>query len=146
MGQCMTAHNIEELGFGNQRYWVDDGQIVVIYGGGNMSRDSLDIWADAMMSAITHFPGDTIYLVLDISHPNQGFTPYARAKAEAIYATIGQRTIYGAIVLRNSIIAPIITAFIRHFPRRRLNIYQQVFTDKEAAFDWLRQQRQRKLS
>lgn len=142
----MTPPFIEELGYGTQRYWLDDGQIVVIYGGGNMARAAVDVWANAMLNTMTHFPGDTIYIVLDISHPNQGFTPYARAKAEEIYAQVGQRTVYCAIVLRNSIIAPIISAFVRYFPRRRLNIYQQIFTDKDAAFNWLRQQRTRNLS
>lgn len=136
----------EDLGFGNQRYWLDDKQIVVIRGGGNMTHAAVDAWAKSMLDTIHNFPdGEGVYMILDITHPNQGFTPYARVKTEEIYRQVGQRKIYCAIVLRNSIIAPIITAFIRYFGRQRLNIFQQVFTEHEAAISWLRQHRNRNI-
>ena len=134
-----TNLQAEEFEFGLIREWIDDGGIAVIHGQGNMARKAVDAWADLVLRTAHEFPeGQPVYLLHNLTHPDQGFTPYAKRKTEELYDYAPDVPIYSAIVLRNTIINRLISLFVQSISPRSRNVRQQVFISEEAALSWLR--------
>jgi hypothetical protein len=135
----------ETYPYGTQRYFLDDGGIVVVVGGGDMRRPSVDEWAEVMTDAINAFPHPThTFMLLDLTHPNQGFTPYSRVKASEIASRIqAGRALIIALLFDNSILNNIVVIFMnRIVMMMQSKIVFKTFLNREQALAWLREKRQ----
>lgn len=143
----MTPSNVETFDYGTQRYYLDDRRIVVVVGGGDMRRPSVDVWAELMKESINTFPDPAYtYMMLDITHPNQGFTPYTSAKSNEIVREMHpERHLYLAIVYRDSVINSIIGVFLNRIKLGSDRFTYRAFSDseREKAIAWLREQREK---
>lgn len=66
-----------------------DGALIVVRGSGDMSRKSLDYWLKQMLEAMHSF-GEfvPVFILMDLSSPTQGFTPYSRKVIDDLFANI----------------------------------------------------------
>lgn len=89
MSESSQSSDIEHLGQGVRRYWRAPC-IAVIETDGEMSRSAVDIWAEATTRTIRDYPDSykAIYLLQNLSHPNQRLTTYSRQKTEEIYKSV----------------------------------------------------------
>src|SRR5687767_2826271 len=110
----MVEETVETFAYGAQRYRIENGKVIVIYGSGDMSREALIAWANLVIDTINQEPpGSKVYLMADLTNPRQGFTPYTRIVVEDIYKRLPpDRDIVAAIVMRDSILIQIITALV----------------------------------
>jgi hypothetical protein len=140
----------EEFGFGNYIGWLDENQIAVVFGTGNMRPTAVDTWSEAVRDVIHQFPGTgAIYLLLQLDQPSQGFTPYTRQKVLDLYQhTTDERPIFVAVVLRNTLTSLIITSFIKYAQMNQLkpNMHPQIFSSHDKALAWLRQMREQETT
>lgn len=134
---------------GTRREWLMDetdlAPIAVIIGTGQMERAVIDEWADLVIETILTWPPERrpISLLLDLTSDTQGFTPYARKRAEEVYDAVpAGGIVYGAIVIRAGIINSIISLFVRRHQSKAGEIYERVFTALDDALAWLRAQQQ----
>lgn len=141
----MTPSDVEKFEHGMQRYYLDNRRIVVVVGGGDMRRPSVDVWAELMKESINDFPDPAYtYMMLDITHPAQGFTPYTSAKSNEILRTLHpERHLFLAIVYRDSIINSIVGVFLNRIKLVNGNFTYRAFSDndRDKAIGWLQEQR-----
>ena len=129
----------EDLGKGIRRYWLTP-RIVAIETDGDMSPAAIDVWADTTSQTVLSYPTEykSIYVLQDLSHPNQRITPYARQKTETLYTNmILTRPVYIAVVLQNSFVNQIVSMFVRIWDRSQPLVTQRIFTSPESAIRWL---------
>jgi hypothetical protein len=127
--------------FGNECEWLD-GSLVMIRGSGNMSRPAIDSWAELILGAVRPYPREQLLcMLLDLSSPHQGLTPYASYKTQTIYQEVTTgRKLYIAVLLRNNLVNQLVKIFINQLPAHD-QLRSQVFTQPEVALNWLQQQR-----
>jgi hypothetical protein len=137
----MSDSTIETYEYGITRQWLDGGRIAQITTQGDMTRGAVDQWAELVIDTVRTWPDDgPIFLLEDLSHRYQGFTHYARQRAEDTYRSLkeGQRG-YLALILRHSIIMQIISLFLRRRPPGPGIIEERIFTSYDEALRWLRE-------
>jgi hypothetical protein len=137
--KARPSQHAEDLGKGVRRYWLTP-RIVVVETEGDMSPAAIDIWASVTEETVLSYPPehDTIYMLQNLSHPNQRITPYARQKTETLYANMTlTRPVYSAVVLQNSFVNQIVSMFVRVWDRSQPLVKQRIFTSLEAALQWL---------
>jgi len=133
---------LEQLGFGIRRYWLPP-HICVIETEGDMSPAAVDLWAEATAEAVLTYPPEqkAIYLLEILSHPNQRLTPYSQQRTRRLYEDIKlTRPVYTAVVPQNTLINQLVSVFVRFLNRSQPLLTQRIFTSKEAAIRWLREQ------
>jgi hypothetical protein len=127
---------MENFEFGIRRY--QEGEIIIIESEGNMSRNALDVWTDVVLTSIPQVK-DTAYYLIDLSHPNQGITPYSSSKTQEIMEAIPpEMPVYAAVVLRESILTQMIIRILRPYFRNLKNMDMRFFVSREQAMVWLR--------
>lgn len=122
-----TQKTREEIHPAVIREWLHDDHIVA-YTLGDVAREAIDAWAEAVIDLQRQWPDDRSYLALYDVSSIPALTPYARKRAEDIASNAAQMEIEGryAVVLKRSIISMIIRLFMqrdlternRHFERR----------------------------
>lgn len=134
------AGPIEYHGGGLARQWIDDDQIVIIIAAGDMTTAGVDAWADLLIDTINSWPPNKPILILhDLSHPNQGFTTYARERATDIYAALPHdRDVYHALVVNVSFVRAMINFFLRRRKPQLRTLHERMFTSNRDALRWLR--------
>ena len=139
--QLYTHENAERYNYGISRSWLDKGQIVVIKTEGDMSRNAINTWASLLILTIQDWDKEKPLAALhDLSHPNQGLTPYARERtAELLKQLPNTRQNYSAVVLPQSFMFRIVEMFIRTPIFRHPCHEIRVFTNRETALAWLRE-------
>jgi hypothetical protein len=139
----MSETQVEIFPYDARRYRIEDGEVVVIYGSGDMSREALNAWADLVVNTVREQPVDAkVYILLDLTNPRQGFTPYTRTVIELVYKSLPtDRDIYAAVLMRDSILIQIVTGLVNRLHRTRAGITQRLFNNRDAALNWLRQMR-----
>lgn len=130
---------VEELGYGIQRSYLEEGRIVQIKTEGNMSRPAIDAWAQGYIESIQRWKkGQNIYVLSDLSHKNQGMTPYARQKANDAYKVMPPDVkAFVATILPNTIVFRLISLFIHQ--RREHHIVHRLFLNREEGLSWLKE-------
>lgn len=128
---------------GNALYWMDDDQIAVIYVGEDRSRASTDDWIALIHRLFSHQTTSLPILILyDFMERHFDFNPYVQAQFKGIYRMMpSHQPIYIAYALRSGPQADIVSVFIRRGLGRPQNVRERLFTSKEEALDWLRQQK-----
>lgn len=143
MNEPRNNNNVEQFSYGIERWWLDDGAIAVVKTQGDMTHDAIDAWADLLIAMLHQWANGSrrpIAFLHDLTHPNQGLTPYSRKRVNDVLAAIPDaETTFTAIVLPNTFINRIISMFVRSSPFRQNNHQTRVFTDLDTARDWLRE-------
>ncbi len=131
---------IEYYGGGLARQWIDDNQIVIIITVGDMTHAGIDAWADLLVDTVRGWPPDRPILILhDLSHPNQGFTSYARERAADLYTALpSDREVYHALVVNVSFVRAMINFFLRRRRSSMGKLHERMFTSNREALRWLR--------
>ena len=127
--------------FGVIRAWLEVKQISYIQTDGCMQRAGVDTWADLVIDTINTWPGDhPITILQNLTHPDQGFTPYSRSRGMDILAAIPEgRRAFTAIVMRDSFVNRTLGFFINSI-RHDDTVVIRIFTDADKALTWLRTQ------
>lgn len=137
---------VQTYPYGTQRYFLDDAGIVVVVGSGDMRRPGVDEWAEVMTDTINTFPNPArTFMLLDLTHPDQGFTPYSRVKASEVASRIqAGRTLIIALLFDNSILNNIVAIFMNRIVMMMMQsrLLFKTFLDREQALAWLREKRQ----
>lgn len=145
--EIMSKPTVETFEYGMQRYYLDDQQMVVVVGGGDMRRPSIDVWAELMVESINSAPDPAFtYMLLDLTNPNQGFTPYTSSKSnEVLHAMHPERFLYLAILYRDSVINNIIGIFLNRLmpshPRFTYLTFKEA--ERDSAIAWLTTEREK---
>lgn len=133
--------NAERYNYGISRAWLDSGRIVLIKTEGNMSRNAINTWATLLILTMQDWDKEQALAVLhDLTHPNQGLTPYTRERtAELLKHIPNTRPMYSAIVLPATFMHRIIDMFVRTPIFRHPCHEIRVFADTESGLAWLRE-------
>lgn len=139
---CPPEGEVISYTYGITRYCLEEGQVLVVASEGDMSREAIDSWAGVVRETMMGYPADRhLFVVLDLSGPRQGLTPHSSYRARELYQLVVSERIVGtsvAVILRDSIIAQIISVFARQLASGRRDFHQRIFTNMEAALEWLR--------
>jgi len=115
--------------------YLHDGHIAV-FTIMDMSRESLDRWADKLKAVTLSWPTDrSALLVNHFASKNAGLTPYLRAKLQELQLWQPDRTGYVAAVFPRSITTQMVSIFLTAANRR--NIQARIFFTREDAVNWL---------
>ncbi|MEL7435512.1 MAG: hypothetical protein AAFN11_16305, partial [Chloroflexota bacterium] len=136
-----NACGVEIFKYGISRAFFDEGDIAVIKTEGDMSRDAINTWASLLILTMQEWDTSRPLLALhDLSHPNQGITPYTRQRAVDLmnYRPDGLK-IYSALLLPNTFMSRILEMFIRTPRLQSANHHLKVFNCIDEALVWLRQ-------
>jgi hypothetical protein len=136
-----TSNTVESYDFGICRSWLDNGRIVLIKTEGDMSRKAINTWASLLILTMQEWEKDKPLACLhDLTHPNQGLTPYTRERtADILKAIPNTRPMYSAIVLPQTFMYRIIEMFVRTPIFRHPQHEIRVFPDVESGLKWLRE-------
>lgn len=137
----MTPSPIEHFGQGIRRYWLTT-RVVVIETDGDMSIQAVDQWAEVVVETINGYPASepAVFLLHNLSHPNQRITPYSRQKAQSIYSRLDtHRPVYMAVVMAHPVLIQIASVLARVWLTPKASMQQKLFVTPEAALEWLRQ-------
>lgn len=142
---CPPEGEVITYSHGITRYCMEDGQVLVVASEGDMSREAIDAWASVVRETLLGYPADRhLFVVLDLSGPRQGLTPHSSYRARELYQMVVSERIVGtsvAVILRDSIIAQIISVFARQLASGRRDFHQRIFTNMDAALEWLHRER-----
>lgn len=141
MGLEHLLQGQENYDFGVIRAWLDDYQICYIQTDGCMQRAGVDTWADLVIDTIENWPeGQPIAILQNLTHPDQGFTPYSRSRGMDTLAAVPEDRIgFNAIVMQDTFVNRTLGFFINSI-RRDDKVAIRVFTDNHEALTWLRTQ------
>lgn len=132
----------ENFGEGISRTWLYEKRLAVIASEGNMRREVVDIWAEAVIQTYQQWDSGWPLLVLhDLSHKNQGITPYAMRRTEdTLEALPKSDDFYGraAIILRDGLVARVGASLVNRLRKRAKNRFEiMIFFRHELALAWL---------
>lgn len=130
---------MENYPYGTRRYSLDDDSIVVIEGAGSVARSAVDEWANVMIDSIQHYR----YILSDNTNRAQGFSPYLRLRAEDIYQTLpNDRQTVGAFIFGHHFMFRLMGLIAQRMLAANKPVSIKLFTEREKALEWLRQQRE----
>lgn len=135
------SENTEQFDFGIQRIWQHNKRLVIISTLGDMSRAAIDVWAEVIIETCKNWSaGSPLLLMHDLSHKNQGITPYSLKRAEDTYKAVPdsiQFQAYIAVVFSNNLATRLASVFFYRQRGKHKNVHEKLFVDKEAAQQWL---------
>lgn len=140
--QTRNTHDTESFAHGTTRTYMDDNQIVAIRTQGDMSRDAVNTWASLLILTMQEWKSEhPIGLLLDLTHPNQGLTPYTRERALDLMNRIPDgMTVHCAVILPGTFMYRIIEMFLRTPAFHRSGHKIEVFRSEKQALNWLREE------
>lgn len=136
-----NPQDVEVYSFGITRSMSKDGHITIIRTEGDMSRDAINTWASLLILTMQEWKSDRpLALLHDLTHPNQGLTPYARERTIDLVKRCPKGLIvYSAVVLPRTFMHRIIDMFLRtpifHQPGHEICI----FPAENLAIEWLQE-------
>ena len=97
---------------------------------------TIDAWANTVGREMRNWPTHQPYLALhDLSSPQIVVTPYARARAQELYAIRPELQGRIAVVLPQTFAAQLIQLFVKN--QRQGNLVTEMFLDRQEALAWL---------
>jgi len=131
----------EQFNYGITRVQSRDGRVVIITSEGDMTRHAIDEWYDVVHDTLVNWSnGTTVRLCLDLTHPNQGVTPYSMSRIPELYQLAEVKLDMKAkvaIVLRNWLVIRIFTAIFKHIRENHINVDEKIFHTRDEASAWL---------
>jgi hypothetical protein len=137
----MTTNSaIEELEFGITRQYLKNKQQIFIKTQGDMRREAIDRWSEVVVESLTNWGNQPpILLLMDLSAPTQGITPYALKRLPELNREVARLNIpiKAAIVFRNMIITRMFRAMSSSQRNQPRNLQVAIFTDITSGQVWL---------
>jgi hypothetical protein len=125
------------------REWRDSNLVTLIMT--QVHRDDVDAYIRTLRENLDNWQSGILYGVYDISAPGNSLTPYFRERLNefADYSKTTSKQTCSAIVVPNTLMSRIFGLFADLFARRtgREIITQKIFTNKDAAWRWIEDQR-----
>ena len=118
--------------------WVDEGRIV-IFRLKNGNRDSVDRWFEVVSDVFAAFPVDEPLIVMH-GMQDAGLGAYIREKSvqltpKAAHIKKGRY----AVVITDNALSQVVRLFLNVTSRQLTNRERRLFTNFDAALEWLRQ-------
>ncbi|MEO1287506.1 MAG: hypothetical protein AAFV93_07035 [Chloroflexota bacterium] len=139
-----TLHSSETeyYDYGITRTNIANGTITVIRTEGNVIPDAVNTWASLLVLTMQEWDSDRpIAVIHDLTHPNQGVTPYVRQRTIDVMKQIPENMIvYNALILPDTFIRRIIDMFTRTPIFQRENVHIRIFGCQRTAQQWLEKQ------
>ncbi len=137
-----NSHDAEVYKYGITRSMSKDGRVTIIRTEGDMSRDAINTWASLLILTMQEWKSERPLAVLhDLTHPNQGLTPYARERTiDIVKRRPKGLVIYSAVVLPRTFMHRIIDMFLRTPIFHQQGHEVRIFPSENLAMDWLREQ------
>lgn len=132
---------IEAFDYGITREWQYNNALFIITSEGDISRAAIDVWADAIQGAMQTFDTDRpLFALIDLSHPNQAYTPYGNSKGRELIQSIpyGQK-VYAAVIIQNTLIMRLFGATFNFFRGKQGDFNYQILNTREKGLEWLKQ-------
>lgn len=132
----------ETLTYGISRTYLEDGKLVVIASEGDMRREAVDFWANTVIETYRGWQQGSPLLVLhDLSHKNQGITPYAMRRTEDTLEGLPKDDDFSgraAILIRDGLVARIGAVLVNRLRKQTHARFEiRFFFGQEAALAWL---------
>lgn len=114
--------------------------ITIIRGNGKMSQHDIDSFFDLIEDTIQFvIKSDPVVLLVDVSKPEQGISPYARQRVERLYQLRKDGRHYiVAVLVRNIFVQRFLNLILMRWMNKKIKI--RLFSDEEIARQWLIQQ------
>jgi hypothetical protein len=109
---------------------------ITIYTLDDVSQQTIDAWYEDYMMLLQECPHqECFYVLMDVSHPSIGLTPYLREKASQLINEHGHRQGYMAMVLESVWYTQLVRLFFVSHRRKVLRV--NYFLNREEAMAWL---------
>ena len=130
----------DKFDYGIFRWRIEDGRIVAIQTAGSVKRDAVDTWAAMMKDTFDNYtPEEHIFILQDLSNPNQSITPYANKKANEVYDYVPRdKHAYIATVFPDSLTFRLAVFIERARRRSHPHVHVPMYTNLDPALMWLR--------
>ena len=140
----MTSNtdNTEQFDYGITRTSIDDGAIIIVRTQGDMSRNAINTWASLIILTMQEWKSDRpLALINNLSHPQQGFTPFSQKRTQDIVkARPKGLTVYAAVVIPRTFMYHILEMFSRTPIFKQTGQHVQFFNTEEQAIEWIREE------
>lgn len=138
----MFTRNSQDTGvynYGITRSFINNGQIAVVRTEGDMSRHAINTWASLLILTMQEWKSDRpLAFVHNLTHPNQGLTPYARERTiDLVQRRPKDIMVYSAVVLPRTFMHRIIDMFLRTPIFHQDGHEVRIFHAEQHAINWL---------
>ncbi|HLA45573.1 MAG TPA: hypothetical protein VJZ27_19145 [Aggregatilineales bacterium] len=137
----VAIEETEHFAYGVTRMQCFDGQVVIITNRGDMSRHAIDEWFEVVYDTLDNPSADTsIRLCLDLTHPNQGVTPYSMSRIPELYQLADVKSHVQAkiaIVFHSRMLTRIFTGIFKRIGENRASVREEIFLSQDDAMAWL---------
>ena len=137
-----NTHDSEQYNHGITRTFIDDSALAIIRTQGNMSRDAINTWASLQVLTMQEWQSKRPIAILNnLSHPQQGLSPFARKRTQDVIKAIPDGMIvYSAVVLPKTFMYHIMDMFLRSKIFKKQTLEIQLFQTEQQAIAYLREQ------
>ncbi len=121
------------------RTYFDEEKLVILRGSGSMKRQAVDDFAELCSHTVANPRYGSPFLgIVDVSHPNQGFTPYSNKRfLQVMDSFLPDYQYFVGIVVTNHIFQMLLNIFLKPWLRRHSNVTFRFFADEAVARKWL---------
>jgi hypothetical protein len=138
-----TIKQVENITPHLTREWRDKSLVTLTLT--DVRRENIDAYIRTLRENLDNWTGGILYGVYDISAPGNSLTPYFRERLNefADYSKPTGKVTCSAIVVPATLMSRIFGLFADLFARRtgKELINQKIFTNKDAAWRWIEEQR-----
>lgn len=134
-----NQHDAEVYNYGITRSYIGKNQIAIVRTEGDMSRHAINTWASLLILTMQEWKSERpLAIVHNLTHPNQGLTPYARERTiDLMKRRPEDMTVYSAVVLPRTFMHRIIDMFLRTPIFHQDGHEIRIFPTEQSAIDWL---------
>jgi hypothetical protein len=134
----MKAERVESFEYGIVREWYFQDHLAAIRTQGIMARAAIDVWAASISGVFEAWPSDRpLCLIIDLTHKNQGMSPYANLRARDLVASMRHsgRAYSVGVLLKNPFMVS-----VGQMMMRQLNMSEDmsIFSQNDHALAWLK--------
>lgn len=124
-------------------YKIENQKINVVTSAGDMRREAVDTWRDMIQTVIGSVGlEEPLNLIIDLTAKGQGFTPYSSTITRKLAQDVmNQRhaPTYIAIILKDSMLTVLISAFVQQIFLRRMGYTWRIVTKADDAIAWFKE-------
>ena len=137
--KLIVPEHADKFDYGIYRWRIENERIVAIQTAGSVKRQAVDTWFEMMVDTFTNYtPETTIFILQDLSNPNQSITPYANARATEVFDYVpNNKKAYIATVFPNSLTFLLATFIGNARKYSHAHVEAPMYTNIDLAFAWL---------
>ena len=130
---------VEHFAYGIEREWYDNPLIAYIRSQGDMTESAIDVWADVLLDTKDKWvSGQPYAVIVDLTHPNQGITPYSRSRTRDLIDSVPTDELtYVSLLLPRTFINQLFRVFLRSSIFQRPTLQIRIHHTLDEALLWL---------